>query len=146
MSDNPYHVLGTTIPPLLGRQRLFETLTRYELWQEMIELCHTVYLEPTSDEGEQVVRLRHLGRAYFRTGDTTNGQAVAAQIHEQVEKLKAERDKAQATAERRSMNQQILFLLEESLRATDKTAQSDTARTTAPPIDTGGLVDQDGPT
>ena len=85
-----------------GRQRLFETLTRYELWQEMIELCHTVYLEPTSDEGEQLVRLRHLGRAYFRSGDTTNGQVVAAQIHEQLEKLKAERDKAQATAEEKA--------------------------------------------
>jgi len=28
MSDNPYHVLGTAIPPMLGRQRLFEQLMR----------------------------------------------------------------------------------------------------------------------
>lgn len=28
MSDNPYQVLGTTIPPMLGRQRLFEQLMR----------------------------------------------------------------------------------------------------------------------
>ncbi len=54
--------------------------------------------------------------------------------------------KAQATAERRSMNQQILFLLEESLRAADKTAQPGTASTKAQLIDTGDLVDQDGPT
>ena len=37
-----------------GRQRLFETLTRYELWDEMISLCQTSYLEPTDNESQQV--------------------------------------------------------------------------------------------
>ena len=51
-----------------GRSRLFETLRRYELWDEMIELCHSNYLEPTDDFKEQVKRLRHFGCGLFSHG------------------------------------------------------------------------------
>ena len=63
-----------------GRQRLFETLNRYELWDELIALCQARHLEPTDDETQQIVRLRHLGRAYFRSGDSTNGQVVLVDL------------------------------------------------------------------
>ncbi len=67
-----------------GRKRLFETLSRYERWQDLIDLCQTTVLEPTDDALEQVSRLRHLGRAYYRTGDETN----AATVHQQLEDRK----------------------------------------------------------
>ena len=53
-----------------GRMRLFQVLDTYEMWDEMISLAGTSYLEPTDDFKEQVKRERHLGRAYFRSGKT----------------------------------------------------------------------------
>ena len=57
-----------------GRARLFETLLRYELWDEVIALSETIYLEPTDLEAEQVKRLRTLGVAFFGKGDAASGQ------------------------------------------------------------------------
>jgi peroxiredoxin len=64
---NPYdHNYGSAEE---GRRRLFEVLTRYELWDELIALADTMYLEPTDLPAEQVKRLRLLGVAHFRKGD-----------------------------------------------------------------------------
>jgi peroxiredoxin len=57
-----------------GRRRLFEALTRYELWDELIALCDTMYLEPTDAPAEQVKRLRALGVAHFSKGDADKGR------------------------------------------------------------------------
>lgn len=81
-----------------GRQRLFETLNRYELWDELIALCQTRHLEPTDDESQQVVRLRHLGRAYFRTGDSTNGQQILVDLEQRLKSVQSEKEKAVTTA------------------------------------------------
>ena len=51
-----------------GRLRLFEELTRFELWDELITLSQTSYLEPTEIPLEQIKRLRFLGSAYARRG------------------------------------------------------------------------------
>jgi peroxiredoxin len=59
-----------------GRLRLFEELTRYELWDELISLCDTPYLEPTDNSAEQVKRLRFLGIAWLRKGDVARGTEV----------------------------------------------------------------------
>lgn len=56
-----------------GRLRLFEVLARYELWDELIDLCNTPYLEPSDKPSEQVARLRALGVAYLRKGDIPRG-------------------------------------------------------------------------
>jgi peroxiredoxin len=63
-----------------GRQRLFEELTRYELWEQLVALCHSPYLEPTEDRAEQVKRLRHLGAAYIRMGNLEAGRAQLAEL------------------------------------------------------------------
>jgi len=63
-----------------GRQRLFEELTRFELWDELLALCHTPYLDPTDDWAEQNKRLRHLGAACLRMGDLERGKAQIAEL------------------------------------------------------------------
>src|SRR5258708_14373761 len=56
-----------------GRMRLFEVLSRYELWDELIALCDSQYLEPTDVPAEQVKRLRYLGAARLRHGTVSPG-------------------------------------------------------------------------
>ncbi|MBI3865708.1 MAG: alkyl hydroperoxide reductase, partial [Planctomycetia bacterium] len=67
-----------------GRLRLFEELIRYELWDELIALSDTPYLEPTDDTGEQAKRLRALGTAWFRKGDVTQGLARVAELEDRL--------------------------------------------------------------
>lgn len=52
-----------------GRRRLFEALERYELWDEVLALADTMYLEPTDIPAEQIKRLRLLGLAQAGKGD-----------------------------------------------------------------------------
>ena len=73
---------------LHGRQRLFETLARYEMWNELIQLAHTRYLEPTDKDEEQVMRLRYLGRAYFNLGDSARLRQTLATLEQRVAKAK----------------------------------------------------------
>jgi len=47
----------------LGRLRLFDELARFELWDELLALVETPYLEPTDQTAEQVKRLRFIGMA-----------------------------------------------------------------------------------
>ncbi|HVK59451.1 MAG TPA: peroxiredoxin family protein [Candidatus Kapabacteria bacterium] len=63
-----------------GRARLLELLVQWELWDEIIELSSTLYLEPTSMPHEQAKRARALGLAYFEKGDTRRGKAQMAEL------------------------------------------------------------------
>ncbi|MCO6459531.1 MAG: redoxin domain-containing protein [Pirellulaceae bacterium] len=93
-----YNMLSGRGSSNYGRQRLFETLSRYELWEQMIQLCHSPYLEPTDDPKEQVNRWRHLGRAYFRQGDLVGGQQVLAELRPWLEERRGQREQAVAAA------------------------------------------------
>ncbi|HUG89212.1 MAG TPA: redoxin domain-containing protein, partial [Planctomycetaceae bacterium] len=88
-----------------GRERLLQALAAFELWDELLALADTSYLEPTDDEGEQVKRLRHVGRALFRKGDDANGRARLADLEERLSRLEAERDKAVADAVERARSE-----------------------------------------
>ncbi len=68
-----------------GRRRLLETLLRFELWDELIALADSVYLEPTELPMEQVKRLRALGIACFGKGNLARGA-------EQIEALERDAD------------------------------------------------------
>ncbi|MDA1049583.1 MAG: redoxin domain-containing protein [Planctomycetota bacterium] len=81
-----------------GRERLFETLSHFERWEEMIALCQTPYLEPTDDEKEQIKQLRYLGQAYWRSGDAENGAVQLADLQQRLNDTKEKRDKAEADA------------------------------------------------
>ena len=67
-----------------GRMRLFEVLSRYELWDELIALCETPYLEPTDNPAEQVKRLRYLGSARLRLGQVPQGLTLIAELQERM--------------------------------------------------------------
>lgn len=69
-----------------GRLRLFEELTRFEMWDELIGLAEGPFLEPTEIATEQIKRLRMLGAAYLRKGDIERGQALLAQLEERLNK------------------------------------------------------------
>ena len=81
-----------------GRMRLFQVLSTYELWDEMIALSATSYLEPTVVFDEQVKRQRHLGRAYFGKGQDDKGRQLLATIEKQLAGEKSARDKAGTAA------------------------------------------------
>lgn len=70
-----------------GRTRLIETISRYELWDEIVALAETPYLDATNLNEEQLRRLRVLGTAHFSRGDIEKGQ-------EQIAAVEALRDKA----------------------------------------------------
>lgn len=88
-----------------GRMRLFDVLTKYELWHDLIALANSPYLEPTDDDAEQVKRLRMLGRAYFRSGDAEMGKAQLAQIEERLQKEKEGETKAATAAETKARDE-----------------------------------------
>ncbi|HEX7860349.1 MAG TPA: redoxin domain-containing protein [Verrucomicrobiae bacterium] len=72
-----------------GRARLLELLVQWELWDELIELSATPYLEPTNIPVEQAKRARALGIAYFAKGDTRRAKAQIAEVNRA---LRAQRD------------------------------------------------------
>jgi peroxiredoxin len=82
-----------------GRQRLFEVLLRFELWDELIRLSESGYLEPTEVAVEQVKRLRARGIACFGKGDTLHGRAEIAALETLRCKLRDERIAAGNKAE-----------------------------------------------
>jgi peroxiredoxin len=51
-----------------GRDRLFQVLERYEMWDDLIALSDTMYLEPTDIPDQQIKRIRALGLANFEMG------------------------------------------------------------------------------
>src|SRR2546430_15634023 len=53
---------------MLGRNRLFDAFISFELWDEMLKLADTMYLEPTDLPEEQAHRLYALALAHFALG------------------------------------------------------------------------------
>lgn len=83
----------------MGRGKLFEILTRFELWDELIALSATPYLEATEKEEQQVKRFRLLGVAWFSKGDRAKGIEQIAELDKILAALKVERVKAADDAE-----------------------------------------------
>lgn len=94
-----YNTLGRGGSGKMGRNRLFQLLSQYELWDELIALAQTQYLEPTDIQDEQVKRLRALGVAYLIKGDLDHGKAQIAALNEMLAKQKGEQQAAGAAAE-----------------------------------------------
>jgi peroxiredoxin len=83
----------------MGRNRLFAILTQFELWEELIQLSQTPYLEPMDVEDDQLRRLRALGAAYLSTGKLVEGKAQITTLCQLREKVKAEQQTAGNAAE-----------------------------------------------
>jgi peroxiredoxin len=86
-----------------GRQRLIDVLTQYELWDEYISTCNSVYLEADGTPQSQTRRLRYLGVAYARTGEAKKGAKQLAALTKMLKGAKAEQEAAgdKAAAEAR---------------------------------------------
>ncbi|HZN32509.1 MAG TPA: redoxin domain-containing protein [Pirellulaceae bacterium] len=85
-----------------GRLRLFESLTRFEAWDELIALAETPYLDATDNDQEQLKRQRHLGMAHYRKGDVAGGDAQLAALEQKLADQKAAQEKAGADAEQKA--------------------------------------------
>ncbi|MEC9093965.1 MAG: redoxin domain-containing protein [Planctomycetota bacterium] len=84
MSELPRHPKYNTLKKRgsnkYGRERLFQVLNKYGVWDQTISLCNTVYLEPTDDENEQRKRLRALGIALYMNGETEQADKHLAEV------------------------------------------------------------------
>jgi peroxiredoxin len=95
----------------MGRAKLFEILTAFELWDELIALSATPYLEPTEHTEEQAKRLRALGVAWFSKGEPARGNEQLAELEKLQQALRLERvqaadaAEAKATAEKKPANE-----------------------------------------
>ena len=85
-----------------GRMRLMETLVRYELWDELLKLSKTVYLEPTDVDYDQIQRQRALGLAAFHQNDKEAIQAAKEPLNELLQAKKLERIEAADKAEEKA--------------------------------------------
>jgi len=80
--ENPRHPELNTLDKAsssasYGRTRLLETLIKWELWQEVITLSSTPFLEPATQFSHEATRLRSLGIAQH---GLAKGQELAATI------------------------------------------------------------------
>ncbi len=63
-----------------GYQRLIETLVRYELWEELVALSGSVYLQPTDNHDHEARRFHALGLAALNAGDLAAGKRQIAAL------------------------------------------------------------------
>ncbi len=100
-----YNVLSKTSSSQFGRQRLFDVLSRFELWDELITLAGTSYLEPTDIPAEQVKQLRALGAAQFAKGDVVSGKTQIAALEAHLARAKSEQQAAGEEAEKKARDE-----------------------------------------
>jgi len=96
-----YNTLAKRSSASYGRQRLFEVLERFELWDDVLELAETPYLEPTADPKEQTKRSRLLARAYYAKQQFAQGDALLAELEKQLAAERQKSDSAAAEAEKK---------------------------------------------
>lgn len=94
-----------------GRQRLFETLLRYEAWDDLLRLSQSMYLEPTNDVDQQVVWRRAVGVAH---AELQHKELLAEQIASLEETKKAQQQ------EMKKAQEDAVAKLEEKAKADNK--------------------------
>ncbi len=77
-----YNVYSKRGSAYYGRRHLFATLANYEMWDELIRLTKTQYLEPTEYADGKAEQHRYLGKAYFAKGDATKGRQQIASLEQ----------------------------------------------------------------
>lgn len=85
-----------------GRMRLLQVLRTYELWNELIALSKTSYLEPTVNEDEQATRLRYLGLAYYQINNIKQGDAQLAKLHKRLNQLNQDLEQTEQAAKKKA--------------------------------------------
>ena len=82
-----YNTLARRGSANYGRMRLFDVLTKYELWPQLIELAAGPHLAATDRESEQIKRLRYLAVAYVETGAKDKAAATLADLQQRLKKI-----------------------------------------------------------
>jgi peroxiredoxin len=100
-----YNTLARGGSGKLGRERLIAALTEFELWDELIALGDTPYLNPTQQEPEQIGRVRALGTAYFRSGKPTQGEQLLVHARRNLESLQSQQQEAGSVAEKKARDE-----------------------------------------
>ncbi|WP_165700858.1 peroxiredoxin family protein [Alienimonas californiensis] len=77
-----------------GRRRLFETLSRFEMWDELLAYSETPYLGHVENLPEQVQRLRFVGRACFQSDRISRGEEQIAHLERMLADRESRRDEA----------------------------------------------------
>jgi len=86
-----------------GRQRLWDVLLTFELWDELLRLADTPYLEPSDILAEQIKRSRYMAVAHWQLGHVEQASAILEDLQRQVsEKVKA-RDEAVSRARQEAL-------------------------------------------
>jgi hypothetical protein len=78
----------------LGRSRLWDSLVKFELWDELLALTETPYLEATEKETEQQKRQRMIIMTLYRKGETAHADALHAAVQQQLDDLLEDQAKA----------------------------------------------------
>lgn len=112
----------------LGRDRLVEILLRFELWDELLALDGSLYLNPREKPLDEVGRLRALGVAAFAKSDRAKADAKLAALEARLKNAREERAAAGEAAESKAIGEKKT---EEQIGK----AMSDTMRKLRPPID-----------
>ena len=118
-----------------GRTRLFQVLKTFEMWDDVIALKDSPYLEETDINKEKLKRLRLIGNAYLFKKDLLNGDLIIKEVEtlskeitekaiKDYEKKKAEDAKKKAEAEKKKKKNS-------KTAAADKSKTSDNKKTTA---------------
>ena len=85
----------------LGRERLLAVLTQFELWDELIALADSPYLEATDAEPDQLRRLQALATAYYRVNNVAQGEMLRLHVDRNLESLRVQQQLAGEVAEQK---------------------------------------------
>ena len=86
----------------LGRERLVETLVRFEKWDTLTALEGSMYLAPEDKPELEAKRLAALGVAWFSLGNTAEGERELQALEALQTKVRADRIAAADAAEARA--------------------------------------------
>ncbi len=100
-----YNTLDRGGSAQLGRSRLWDALVKFELWDELLALTETPYLDMTEKETEQQKRLRHIVLALYRKGEVQHADALLAGVQQQVDDLLEDQTSAATAAETKAKDE-----------------------------------------
>jgi len=89
----------------MGRERLVETLVRFEQWNELIALDKTMYLAPEKAPDAEAKRLGALAVACFNSGDEARGTQLITALETQLADSRRQRLAAADTAEAKAQQE-----------------------------------------
>ena len=102
MIELPRLASGKASSYRMGRERLLDTLERFELWDQLAALGPTMYLASFDDPIEEVKRRRAVGLAWLGKADTERAEAEVTGLKTLLATAREERiaaaDKAEAKA------------------------------------------------